>query len=471
MPRLSARLCRFLPLLLIVASGCQSTVAPAAPTLAPTGPPAAPASAPTSAAQPAELQARIVAVGIPGAAGISPVGTFHAGGPIHDKPDFAAYTAGGRVLDAERILVTSSSNFGAPRARDDQAEGSALSLDPRGSDPLVVPPTFASAGGQANALNGRVQVFAAQSPAFLNRLTAPGAATADQPAVSAPQSISINNAFGRVWFANIPNAVSQPGTETIIDPDGRPLADAPDTQAGGVFFGALTGRTEQKIPGSLASGGIGNALLGKSPDGSTKAVFAVVTADGALLQAHAQKGVDGLAPAGTIHPLTAGATGTPQHSGMALNWTPDRILYVADPAGNAVVAVNLGDDGTVFRAESTHTLSAPELATPIDLAAAVPEVANPDFSSNTTLAGGSDLYVANRGNGTLVRMRQDGHVLAVRQVTVPGLGPLGADRINGIAVSPDATRIWLSVSGILPGAGDVAGGVLEVPAFGAAGAP
>ena len=38
-------------------------------------------------------------------------------------------------------------------------------------------------------------------------------------------------------------------------------------------------------------------------------------------------------------------------------------------------------------------------------------------------------------------------MVAVRQVTLPGVGVLGAERLNGIAVSPDAQRIWLSISG------------------------
>ena len=58
-------------------------------------------------------------------------------------------------------------------------------------------------------------------------------------------------------------------------------------------------------------------------------------------------------------------------------------------------------DGRVFRLGSVTPVG-PELAA-VDVAPAVPEVANPGFSSNTTLAGGSDLYVANRGNGTIMR--------------------------------------------------------------------
>jgi len=62
-------------------------------------------------------------------------------------------------------------------------------------------------------------------------------------------------------------------------------------------------------------------------------------------------------------------------------------------------------------------------------------------------------------------------VTAVRPVQVPGLGDLGADRLEGLAVSPDSTKLWVTVGGLLPGFPDAPGGVLEVPAFGAAGAP
>jgi hypothetical protein len=151
---------------------------------------------------------------------------------------------------------------------------------------------------------------------------------------------------------------------------------------------------------------------------------------------------------------------------MLFNWVPDPILYVADPARNAIVALALGDDGMIFRVDSVRRLAVPELALPVDLAPAVPEIANPRFSSNTTLAGASDLYVANRGNGTIVRLRQDGTVAAVRRVEVPGMGALGAGRLNGIAVSPDASTIWVTISGVLGGPTTAEGGVLELPAFG-----
>ena len=89
------------------------------------------------------------------------------------------------------------------------------------------------------------------------------------------------------------------------------------------------------------------ALLGMSPDGSKRAVFAVLTADGALAQAHTEQSVDGLAPPGTA----AGFAETAQRetgkepmtlrAGMAFNWVPDRVLYVTDPAHNALLALTI----------------------------------------------------------------------------------------------------------------------------------
>src|SRR6267142_1279672 len=76
------------------------------------------------------LTARVLAVGIPGASAVAPIGTFHKGGPIHDKPEFAAFTQPRQILDPRRILVTSHSNFGAPLAQLDAAEGAVLSLNP-----------------------------------------------------------------------------------------------------------------------------------------------------------------------------------------------------------------------------------------------------------------------------------------------------------------------------------------------------
>jgi Di-haem oxidoreductase, putative peroxidase len=416
---------------------------------------------------PPALTARVVAVGIPGVAAVAPVGRFHAGGPIHDKPEFAAFTQPGRILDPNRVLVTSTSNFGAPLALTSSPEGSVLSIDPNGGT-LAVPATFAAAGNQAIALSGRVQLFTAQSPAFLNSVTSPGAASASQPSVANPLGISINNAFGRLWFPSAPQGAKGIGLESILDPGGMPLAGAPSKLLGGVFAGNLTNRPAQVIPGSLNAGAVANALLGMSSDGSKRAVFAVLTADGAIAQAHTEFALDGLAPAGTVSPIPIGpAEGSRiTRAGMIFNWVPDRILYITDPVRNVVTALTLTTDDKVFRLKDARHFAPKELDAPVDLAPVVPEVANPGFSSNTTMAGGSDIYVANRGNGTIVRLRQDGTVVAVRRVVLSGGRDLGPGLLNGIAVSPDAQKIWVTVSGTLPDHAGAPGALLELPAFG-----
>ena len=188
------------------------------------------------------LEGRLVAVGIPGASAVAPVGRFLPGGPIHDNPVLAAYTQPGRVLDPTRILVGGRSNFGAPKANPDQAAGALLSIDPSGAGVLAVPPAFAGAGDQASALGGAVQLYTAQSPSFRNGFYTPAAVTANQVSVSNPLALSINNAFGRLWPANAPYGLNGPGTSSIDDPDGRPLKGAPNQRTGGVYFGDLTGR-------------------------------------------------------------------------------------------------------------------------------------------------------------------------------------------------------------------------------------
>jgi hypothetical protein len=415
------------------------------------------------------LEARVVAVNIPGAGAPSPVGRFLAGGPIHDNATFAAYTTAGSMLDPERILVGSSSNFGAPLANPSQAPGALLSLDPNGPTSLVVPSSFAAADGQASTLDGQVQLFSAQSPAFVNGLNTPGAATANLAGVSNPHGLSINNGFGRIWPANVPAGMANPGTESILDPNGRPLASAPNQQTGGVYAAGLTNRQPDQLQaGGLATAAVGTALLGRSPDKSTRAVFAIVCADGSIAQAHTGQAIDGLAPPGTITSLVApGDAGTADlRVGVVLNFEPVRILYLSDPIANTVVAITLLDDGQIFHTGEIRVILSDSLHTPIGLAPAAPETEDTDWASNTTLAEGSDLYVANMGDNTIVRLRQDGSVVAVRQVTLPGGGSLGDAHLTGIATSADGTRIWVTVDGALPGFPGQDGAVLEVPACG-----
>ena len=190
-------------------------------------------------------------------------------------------------------------------------------------------------------------------------------------------------------------------------------------------------------------------------------MFAVVTGDGAIVQAHVQDGVDGLAPAGTI----AVGTDDPGVIGIAFKWNPRRVLYVADAQRDRIVLAHLGDDTRQFTLERLSHIESPWLRRPVDLAAAIPEIANPRFASHTTLAGGSDLYVVNRGDGSVLRIDQDGKVLARAEVEIPGEGRVGADRLRAIAVSADAQRLWL----IAQRAGSTDSALIELSGFDARG--
>lgn len=241
-----------------------------------------------------------------------------------------------------------------------------------------------------------------------------------------PLGISINNGNGRPWIANSPYGALGAGKVSVLDPVGAPLAGAPDPVAGGVFSADLTNRSASTTHG-LSSGSIGTAILSKSPDGSTRAVFVSAEADGSIVQIHVQKGVDGLVPPGTLTPLTditpAAAESNDRRkvvrAGMAFNWAPNRVLYVADPNGNRVVAFDITDDGTRFIASAPRVLGDLSLYNiPVDVAPTAPEVASENFASNSTLAVGADLYVLNRGNNSIVRITQDGKFVAKRKITV-----------------------------------------------------
>ena len=144
-----------------------------------------------------------------------------------------------------------------------------------------------------------------------------------------------------------------------------------------------------------------------------------------------------------------------------------RTLFVTDPLANSVVTLTLLDDGRVFLPGDSGRLTSPSFNTPIGLAPANPETEDTDQASNTTLAENSDIYVANRGDNTLIRMHKDGTVVAARQVMLQDGESLGGARLSSIAVSPDSARIWVTVTGPLPGFPGQDGAVLELPAFGA----
>jgi hypothetical protein len=130
------------------------------------------------------INASLVAVNIPGASALAQVGTFldstqgACGGSPIATTSFSAYTKTGAVLDPNRILVGSTSNFGAPLPASGGRTGAFLSINPSGPTTLVVPPNFASGGGQTSTLGGSVQMFSANSPHWLNSVNNPNAFTA-----------------------------------------------------------------------------------------------------------------------------------------------------------------------------------------------------------------------------------------------------------------------------------------------------
>jgi len=390
------------------------------------------------------LPVQVVATGLVGAHGVREVGRFHAGGPFAANPAFLLATQPGQVLDPTRVLVAV-----------DGAGGMVLSIDPRARG-AVVPPGIAREATHAGA---QVQLYSATGPAYANRVHNAAARTALDGAVASPRYLSINNAFGRPWIANAPKGLRGEGTITVADPDGAPLANAPSDMAGGVFAGRRTQReaiptsmrsgwlaqwldrraSGQLTPGGLDAGAFGTALLGASPDGSGFAVFAAVNGDGSVAQVHVREGVDGLAPRGTIRPGDA----DPGVVGVAFAWTPDRVLYVADAGRDGVAALHLGDDGHQFVLQGMEHLASRWLREPVDIAPAMPEVANPRFASGTTLAAGADLLVANRGDGSILRLARDGRPIARARLRRPDGSEIGPGELRSIAVSSDAQRFWI----------------------------
>ena len=432
-----------------------------------------------------QINARVIATNIPGASAISQVGTF-LNNPVppacaHPIPTlFASFIQPGAVLDPNRILVGSTSNFGAPPAIGVGTEGSFLSIDPSGPGILSVPPDFAQSGVQASTLGGAVQMFSANSPHWLNAVNNSGASTAPFTGASNPLGLSNNNAFGRLWPANAPFGDAGVGSSSILDPTGLPLKGAPSPVIGGVYVGSQTNRNvvavpqqPQVIPGSLNTGAVGTAFLGPSPDGSCRAVFSVVTSDGAIVQEHTAKGLDGLAPAGTVQPLLGRSWAAPNQGveprlGVLMNpytATPNAAwqLFVSEPFDNTIAVINLAVFGTapnqVFGPSSVSRIGSPSLKLPVDLAPVQRDADSLNWASNTTLDKGSDLYVANRGDNTIVRMRQDGTVLGIRRVAMDS--PLNNASLNGIATSTDGQTIYATFT--IPS--NIQGGVLALPAF------
>jgi hypothetical protein len=111
-----------------------------------------------------------------------------------------------------------------------------------------------------------------------------------------------------------------------------------------------------------------------------------MTADGAIVQEHTLKGLDGLAPAGTVKPLLGRSWGSPNQGveprlGVLMNpYTAAPLntawqLFVSEPFNNTIAVINLLAFGTapnqVFGLAPVNPvsrISSPSLNLPVDLA-------------------------------------------------------------------------------------------------------
>ena len=176
------------------------------------------------------VNARVVALNIPGASAISEVGTFlnvpppgACANPIPSK--FPTYIQPGAVLDPKRILVGSQFELWRADREWRRARGLvAFDRPERAVHSETSPRILRRAATKPRSLAGAVQMFSANSPHWLNSVNNPGANTARYAGVSNPLGLSNNNAFGRVWPANAPFGETGIGSSSILDPTGLPLA-------------------------------------------------------------------------------------------------------------------------------------------------------------------------------------------------------------------------------------------------------
>jgi hypothetical protein len=139
-------------------------------------------------------------------------------------------------------------------------------------------------------------------------------------------------------------------------------------------------------------------------------------------------------------------------------------LFVSEPFNNTIAVINLVVFGTapdqVFGPGSVRRISSPSLKLPVDLAPVTRDADSITWASNTTLDDGSDFYVANRGDNTIVRMGQDGTFKGIRRVTIDSI-PLNNFAINGIATSVNGNKIYVTFTTPT----NLQGGLLEVSTF------
>jgi len=419
---------------------------------------------------------KVIAAGITEGGDVIQVGPFIDSG--HDSPfavqqDFLTYIQPNQVLDKNRLLVSSGSNFGAPSAKpiNGHLDGAVISISTDMQDTIIVPANFASSidsvtNAQPRTPDSSVIMYAANSDAYLNYHNRPESLTALHSSTSFPTGLSTNNAFGRPWIANAPYGSNAGGTNTVVDPDGQPLFALLTESDGGVFASGLSERNPQFIEGELTHGAMGTVFIGPSPERNEfiRAVFLVANGDGSIAQVHVLEGIDGLTAPAVITPLEQELDKAANHDenairhvGMVFNWVGGigKAVYVTDALANRIAVIKLSQGSYVFNVEEggISYLRAPELNIPVDITPVVPEFANADFVSVTTLAAGADMYIANKGNNTIVRMKQDGTVVSVKNIVVDGIGTLDAqspNKVKSMTTSWDGKKIYLVIGGVHP---------------------
>ena len=96
-----------------------------------------------------------------------------------------------------------------------------------------------------------------------------------------------------------------------------------------------------------------------------------------------------------------------------------------------------------------------------DPAAVQRDADNVNWASNSTLDDGSDFYLANRGNNSIVRVHQDGSVVTIRRVMLDDR-PLDDARLTALPPLWRDDQIYVTFTDDLH---DKRGGVLVMPAF------
>ena len=118
------------------------------------------------------------------------------------------------------------------------------------------------------------------------------------------------------------------------------------------------------------------------------------------------------------------AGGLTPRLGAILNYKPAMVLYVSQPFDDSIKVIDLAVGGPagseIFVPTTSRVIRSAALNHPVDLAPVRIETEDPNWASNTTMEEGTDFYVCNRGNSSVVRMRQDGSVVAARRVRFDG---------------------------------------------------